>query len=227
MRRIPIAACLAAALTLLGQTAAQGARLGPHPQPDYFTVNDGTSFHRFTEPTSGDLAPPPGTASQTVNRNHSITLDITGAQHYADDGFYVVLGDLEDLHSLVVTAGGVDVGPGVWAINLWFDSNDDGDFFFWAGTQSHQVLWDVSGDQYGLGPNSSSGGSLTVNDATTFYMQGLPNGGRSFTLGDLKDGDAASIDGDTLVAAWIGICCGSEDGTSTDQTATIQSLRVR
>ncbi|TMK86482.1 MAG: hypothetical protein E6G44_03260 [Actinobacteria bacterium] len=225
MRRMATAAFLVAAMvwTLAGPSSAD-ARLGPRPRPDYFTANDGQFFHRSPDPFSVDLNPPPGTASQTIKKNNSIALAITDAHHYADSGFYVVLGALKDVNTIVVSASDNDPGP--FALNLWFDSNNDGDFFLWTGGMSHQILFDLGGDQYGLGPQSV-GGRLKVNDGTAFYMQGTPNGGSTYTLAELKDGQATFIDGNTLVAAWVGICCGSSDGSAVNQSATIKVFRAR
>lgn len=166
----------------------------------YYTKNDGTNFFRSTIPFTS------GQETQSANSNGSVTVNITGVTGYADSGFVIYFGKLKDLTPFSLS------GTGNYGLNLWFDTNNNGEFFAW---DSGGKLLDLGGDTYGLGPSTTSG-NLSVSGSSPFFMMTLPNG--SPTLDYLKNGLFPGISQDTYVAIWVGV-----SGDST-KSATISSL---
>jgi hypothetical protein len=181
----------------------------------YYTVNNGSTFCRYTTPQSSVPLVGGGTASQA--RNHhgggALTLSINDATGYADDGFYEPVGTLGDLASYVIKA------KAPFESNLWFDTNtgndnaSNGDFFSWSGG----CLSSDDGDTYGLGPTSTTSGSRQVELVTgssTFALTCNSVYG-SITLTQLKSGYCSGINAATPVALWVGIDVGSGGSLST------------
>jgi hypothetical protein len=200
----------------------------------YYTVTNPTthpgSFCRYATPSTVSLSTG-GTDSQARNPagNGPAGLSIDGATTYTDDGFYAPAGTLGDLNGYTIHASGG------FGDNLWFDTNtaDDtstnGSFFQWDGG-SPDCLTTLGGDDYGLGPASSSTGgdqsNVTVNDSSSFFMTSRPGGcgtyGYSVTLAQLKAGACPGISSSTPVAVWIGITAPSGGSLS----ATIDSAHL-
>lgn len=189
----------AAGALMLGALAVPAfAAVGPlQNQITFYTENNGANFLRSSTPFSG-------TESQSANLDASVTMSITGATGYADSGFVIYDGTLGGLDNFSLT------GTGNYGVNLWFDNNADNEFFTWSGN----TYTGVGSDSYILGP-SSSGGNLTITDSSQFTS--LNPGGGSYTLAQLKAGDAAGITSATHIAIWAGVTVGS--GGS--QTATV------
>jgi len=181
-------------------------------QVGYYTINDGTQFSRSSSPTSTTVGN--GTVSQTVNQDGSVTLNISNSPGYADDGFYLRVGKLGDFNGLqIATSAGSDPV----SVNIWFDVDNNGEFFVWNGG----VLTSLGNDVYSLGPSSAQN-VLTVNANSNFYL--IPGGG-TYTLAQLQSGAVAGITSSTQIAIWVGIDTG---GGSLNATITsIQSSALQ
>ncbi|MFB6184305.1 MAG: hypothetical protein ABEI96_07100 [Haloarculaceae archaeon] len=172
----------------------------------YYTVNDGVDFVRSRNPLSVDGASG-GTISQHPASKGGVELAIDGAGTYADCGFYVASGKLGDVDTIEVTTRD---GSDAVGLNLYFDVDDDGDFFAWErGKGNDATFTDVGGDEYVLGDVSGApgGGSFTVDDGTEFF-DGSTNAGHT-PFADLKSGAISGIDGETAVAVWVDITAGN------------------
>jgi hypothetical protein len=102
-------------------------------------------------------------------------------------------------------------GEGDYGLNLYFDLNEDGEFFNWDGNE-YQGVGD---DAYALYKGSVDDGILTVTGETEFILVG---GGGDHTLLQLK----AEYDSDTKIGIWIGV--NSSNGN--EKTATINSVTI-
>ena len=162
----------------------------------YTTTFIPAPFSRYGGPVS--LTSGGNTLSQTVNPDGTITLAITASPAYEDNGFYFKVGALSSLNSLTATLG---AGSGTVSVNLWLDTNNDGDFFAWSGN----AIAGFGGDQSLNGP-VSSGTSLVVNATSTFS---------GYTLAQLKGGSLAGVNGNTVAAVWIGASVNSGSVTAT------------
>jgi hypothetical protein len=169
----------------------------------YYAVNNGgTQFApgtwvRSTSPIASTVVVSGGTATQSVSGG-DVNLAISGNTGYADNGFYVPLGTLSSLASsgYTVTGTGSDFGT-----NVYFDVNNDGEFFGWTTN----YLSSITPDTYGLGP-TSSGGTLAVTGSSTFAM--TCNGAYGdYSLTTLATGGCSpeGVSGSTKVAVWVGI----------------------
>ena len=178
-------------------------------QVDYYTINDGTQFMRSAMPFSAPTGS--GTVFQTKHSDGSVTLTINDSPAYADCGFYSFVGMLGDLNTIKITTAS---GSDPISVNIWFDRDNDAEFFTW----SSNVYGGVGGDAYILGPQSSNN-SLNVNTGTTFTS--LIPGGGSYTLAQLIGGAAPGISVTTRIAIWVGISVNSGNSTATIQSVVI------
>jgi hypothetical protein len=181
----------------------------------YYTVNNGSTFCRYTTPQSSVPLVGGGTASQSRNRagRGFVALSIKGASGYADDGFYEPVGSLGHLVSYVIKANTA------FGSNLWFDTNpandtsSNGEFFSWSGN----CLSGTDGDVYGLGPTSTASGKSQVEavTGTSAFDLTCNNVYGPVTLTQLKAGYCSGIGSTTPVAVWVGITAGSGGTLST------------
>ncbi len=179
-------------------------------QASYYTINNGSQFIRSFVPFSTSTGSN-GIALQTSNPDGSVTLNINNSPAYADCGFYIIFGKLGDLNSVKIT---VAYGSDPIAINIWFDRNNDGEFFIW----SNNVLVGLGGDAYILGPQSTNN-FLSVNTGSTFtYL--IPGGG-DYTLAQLIGSAASGITSTTVIAIWVGITVNSGSSTAIIKSVTI------
>jgi hypothetical protein len=91
-------------------------------------------------------------------------------------------------------------GSAHFAMNLWFDSDQDGDYFVWDRSRFAAL----GGDVYAIGP--SGNGALTIDDTTPLFL--IPNcttGVNVTTLLVINAGGCTSIPPNTNVARWVGI----------------------
>jgi hypothetical protein len=186
----------------------------------YYTVNNGSTFCRWATPQKSVALTPTGTASQRQSGN-GVSLSITGATAYADNGFYVPLGTLSTLAGYTVLATGSS-----FSTNLWFDTstaNDtsaNGNFFSWNGG-SPDCFSAYDGDISGLGQPSTATGtgqSVTVNDSSTFTLT-CSGVYQTVTFAQLKAGFCSGISSATPVAVWIGITAARGGSLSTTITS--------
>ncbi len=192
-------------------------------QITYYNANYAGNFYRSTSPIVSDAV---YGVSQTPESDGSVQLTAGPYAQYTDSGFSLYEGTLGDLTAIMVQ------GQGQYGLNLWLDTNNDGDFFEWAPSTVSQAAYmtGLGGDRYLSDTQASnpSNGALVVNSATQFYLQGVaspPNGVFNYTLGDLQNGALSSlgVTPDTRVAIWIGIT-GTAGGAAA--TATIDSVQL-
>ncbi|HUJ17087.1 MAG TPA: chitobiase/beta-hexosaminidase C-terminal domain-containing protein [Nitrospirota bacterium] len=180
----------------------------------YYSTNDGTQFTRSLTPATTPVGS--GTVSQTVNADGSVRLTINNSPGYADIGFYLPVGTLGDFNGLdFVTSTGSDPV----SINIWFDADNNGEFFTWSGN----VLSDLGSDKYILGPASVQN-VLNV-DANSTFNSLIPGGG-NYTLAQLKNGAVAGITSATKIAIWVGIATGGGSLSATVSSLSINSANA-
>jgi hypothetical protein len=96
-------------------------------------------------------------------------------------------------------------GSAHFAMNLWFDSSHDGEYFVW----DHNELAGVDGDVYAIGP--SGNGPLTIDQTTPLFLIGSGgtggcNGSYIATLAVINAGGCSlTIPPNTNVARWVGV----------------------
>jgi hypothetical protein len=91
-------------------------------------------------------------------------------------------------------------GSAHFAMNLWFDSDHDGEYFVW----NHNQFAALGGDVYAIGP--SGNGSLTIDETTPLFLIPTCNGVTSVaTLAIINAGGCTSIPVNTNAARWVGI----------------------
>jgi hypothetical protein len=91
-------------------------------------------------------------------------------------------------------------GSAHFAMNLWFDSDHNGEYFVW----DHNQFAALGGDVYAIGP--SSNGPLTIDQTTPLFL--IPNctlGNNVATLAIINAGGCTSIPPNTNAARWVGI----------------------
>jgi hypothetical protein len=174
----------------------------------YYVVNDGATWCRSHSPIASTNVVGGGTASQSRNGggNGPLSLSITNAGGYADNGFYVPLGTLGSLVGYSFTSSGSAVGT-----NLYFGTTN-GDFFVWTGN----CLSGYGNTSVGLGPTGT--GTVTVTGSSTFNL--TCNGTyQTVTFAQLTAGFCSEIPSTTQVAVWIGITAASGGSLSTTITS--------
>lgn len=174
----------------------------------YYTINDGSSIFRSSTPFSKGRQG--GTFSNSTNSDGSVTLTIVSAPNEVDSGFYIIVGALSSFNGFTVETTGSPV-----TAKIWFDKNNDSEFFTWTGSKYSSI----GSDAYILG-TSMNAGSNTVDASTTFNS--LTPGGGSYTLAQLQSGAAAGISGTTRIAIWVGIVVSSGSAT-----ATVKNLSLK
>jgi hypothetical protein len=187
----------------------------------YLNVNFGGNFDRSTgtmKLQSATASVYASAKSSQVDFSASANLDpnetSSGFSSY-DIGTANVPAPGGSLDSVSVSPRTVTLsGSAHLAMNLWFDSNHDGEYFVW----SHNRLTGLGADVYALGPCQGSGtctehGSLTIDENTPLFLIPYCNPGDSFaTLAIINVGGCTTIPANTHVARWVGIDIGG--GTS-------------
>lgn len=211
---------IVASIGILGTTGAtadsqSGSVVGQINSDGYYTVNDGTDFIRSKNPQDVDGVDG-GTVSQSPASRGAVELSIDGTETYSDCGFYIDVGPLDSIDSIDV---GTE-GPDTVGLNLYFDVNEDGEYFEWERGQGNSGTYTGTGDdEYMLGDVDGSG-DFTVDDSTDFFDGSTSAGDTS--LEELKDGAVEGVDGETPVAVWVGITA-SNGGTL---SATVDTVDV-
>jgi len=91
-------------------------------------------------------------------------------------------------------------GSAHFAMNLWFDSSHDGEYFVW----DHNQFTSLDGDVYAIGP--SGNGPVTIDSTTTLFLIPTCNGVTNVaTLAVINAGGCTSIPPNTNAARWVGI----------------------
>jgi LPXTG-site transpeptidase (sortase) family protein len=175
---------------------------------EYYASSPGT-WTRSADPMN--VPDGTGSVSQTANPDGTVTANITSAPGYADSGFFFPIGRLGDLRTILINAM---PGSDVYSLNIYFDVNNDGEFFSWSGN----VFSGLGGDNYALCP-PSVGGVLSIVQSTSCYVI---VGANNYTITQLQGGAVAGINANTQIAIWVGISVGSGGSRMT----TIQSIAI-
>jgi len=182
----------------------------------FYVSNINNSFTRSTTPQ--DISVSGDTVSQSLNSDGSVSVNAHSSS-YADSGIHLPVGTISSFNGLSLTVS----GTAPVTVNLWFDMDNNGEFFVWSGN----TYTGAGLDGYASGPSSSS--SVTVDSTSSFYFM-APNStsgsthilaGHTYTLAQLKAGAASGISGSTPVAVWIGVA-----STGTPLSSTLQSLTI-
>src|SRR5206468_2786702 len=91
-------------------------------------------------------------------------------------------------------------GSAHFAMNLWFDSDHNGEYFVW----DHNEYAGLGGDVYAIGPSGT--GPVTIDQTTPLFL--IPNcttGVNVTTLAVINAGGCTSIPPNTHVARWVGV----------------------
>jgi hypothetical protein len=171
----------------------------------YYTINQGGNpwVRSATLPFTVGVA-----SSSSVSGG--VNLSITSRTVYADDGFYMALGTLGSLNGYTIQGTGSQFGT-----NLYFGYGavSGTDFFTWTGNTYAGLGLTIQG----LGP-TSSGGTITVNGSSSYYIVNGTCSGDTETLTALKGG-ACGMTASTPVGMWVGITPPSGAAMSTTITS--------
>jgi hypothetical protein len=213
----------AGSLALMGNSCAPAPTKPPAPGPQpgeniatYFVIDgvpDGTNMTRSTSPLSLPYSGGNGTASQTLNSDGSVALDVNGTQAtvVGTSGFTIKFGPLSDLSTVVAQTA---QGSNQIALSVSFDMNGDGNF---GG------LFNADGTQISFDPDVlalTGSGVTTINDSTPLTLQ-FGNAAGTFTLAQLKSGDSG-IDPNTPVAVGISLI----GPAGSHRNATVNSVAI-
>jgi len=177
--------------------------LTPSIPVDYYTYTE-TDFKRSAAP----IIEGNGKVTQTVGSDGSISITVQNTDGYIDSGFYLSAGTLSEL-------GGITVeGTGDYGLNLYFDLDNNGEFFEWEADGT-TYAGTTGNDRYALcqGPFDDE---TIINEATVFNLMG--SGGGLKTLHELK----ALYPGDPPVGIWVGVT----SPTGVETSATISSVTI-
>jgi hypothetical protein len=135
-----------------------------------------------------------------------------GGPGYADAGLIIGMDGslrLGQLHDVSVVSTGSPL-----AINLWFDTGGDGNFFSFLPSG---LMTALNGDRY------AGCGALSLTGASTCAMFAGAGAGANRTLAELQAGVVPGIDGNTRAALWIGV---THDGGNAAQSADISEITI-
>jgi hypothetical protein len=209
MRKLKfVLACIAPALIL----AVWAVPVSAAPAPvTYLNANfgppngSGIAFYRST----GTLQLQSATASVSAKAKSSeveFSAFANGDANETSSGF-----SSYDVGTVNTTTGGLNVvsvsprtlvlsGSAHFAMNLWFDSSHNGEYFDW----DHNEFAGLGGDVYAIGP--SGNGPLTIDQTTPlFLIPGCTGGSNPATLFIINMGGCLNIPANTNVARWVGI----------------------
>jgi hypothetical protein len=139
-------------------------------------------------------------------------------------GFDVHLGALGDVAEVTVVSQTVETqrttGPATMFVGLFLDVDGDGEFFLWEDADGPTDGWVGLGDDEEGVLSSASGGELTLDADTEFFVVGTE---QTATLADLKRGDVEGVDGATAAALYVGVASSGE-GT---EEIVVEAVDVR
>ena len=176
----------------------------PKPTKPAFAVEyyTGKDFIKSNSP----IVDGSGNVIQTVNTNGSIAITVED-DGYIDSGIVMKAGTLGELGKITVD------GSGTFGLNLYFDLDNDGNFFAW----DDNTFTNIGGDAYALCSGEAFTDTLEVTDATVFHLMDYTGGSPGlYTLSELK----AEFGNDVIIGVWVGVT--SPDGNK--KSATINSV---
>jgi hypothetical protein len=171
----------------------------------YLNANFGPNFYR----SSGTIQLQSATATayaQAKNSEVDFSASANNDPNETSSGFSSY--NIGTVNAGTGSLNGVSVSPRTlslsgsahFGMNLWFDSNDDGEYFVW----NHNQFAGLGGDVYALGPSGT--GPLTIDNNTLLYL--IPYcfpGENDATLTIINAGGCTTILPNTNVARWVGI----------------------
>jgi len=171
----------------------------------YLNANFGTNFYR----SSGTLQLASPTASVLAQARRSevdFSASANSDPNETSSGFSTYnVGTVNagpgSMNGVTVTPRTLQLsGTASFAMNLWFDSDHNGEYFVW----DHNRFAGLGGDVYAIG--TSNNGTLTINQNTPLFL--IPNctsGVNVTTLAVINSGGCTSIPPNTNAARWVGI----------------------
>jgi hypothetical protein len=171
----------------------------------YLNANFGTAFYR----SSGTIQLQSATASVSAKAKNSqveFSASANNDPNETSSGFSsynvgTVNAGAGSLNSLSVSPRTLVLsGSAHFAMNLWFDSDHNGEYFVW----NQNVFTGLGGDVYALGPSGT--GPLTIDQTTQLFLIPYCNPGDNITtLALINTGACTTIPAATNVARWVGI----------------------
>lgn len=138
-------------------------------------------------------------------------------------GFDVHLGRLAELEAVTVESRTLQTprttGPAVLFLALYFDRDENGDFFVWESDGDAERFVGLGDDDEGVVLSGASG-ELTIDGDTTFTIAEAET---RTTLNELKSGSVEGVTGATNTALYVGVVNGGE---GTDEVV-VEDVRVR
>jgi len=194
---IALLALLATACTPVKPRVVPGRSIAYYFVEDFLLPPDTDSF-RSTTPFTQSVNGGAGAASQTLNSDGTVMLNISNAGGGclcggAFTGFYTPLFPLGDLTNVRVRLA---PGSSPVEVDLVIDQSGDGQ---WGQWDSSGQSTGFVGDETAIGP-LTAGGYVEINDSRLFD---LDQAGGTFTLGELKAGVASGIDANTRVGLLV------------------------
>lgn len=248
LRPVPTGVVLLALLLMAPPTPAAADSSVSNPPSTYVNANFGapdlSGFNFYRSSTTLDFDST--TADVFAKRSASqVRLSVSAnADPYENSAAYsaydmgTVNAGSESLTSVTVVPRSLSLsGTAHWAMNLWFDSDHNGEYFAWTNNR----LTGLGGDVYGIGPCESNppvapctapgDGTITIDQNTPMFviaangMGGCNTGDYTATLAKINLGLCTKIPANTNVAMWVGIDI--QNGTVGSGRATIGTANCR
>lgn len=137
-------------------------------------------------------------------------------------GFDLHVGPLGNVHEFTLETRTVTTNTGSSAtlfVGLYLDVDGDGDFFAWNDAPGAVEPWSGFGADGEGAAFLPADGTVTVDDSTEFQLFHMAAEASTATFGDLKAGEVAGADGETVngstnAAFYVGVTSG---GTGTEE----------
>lgn len=196
-------------------TAADSSSVS-NPPSTYVNANFGPKFYRSTTTLDFDSATADVFAKRTqseVRLSASANMDLNETSSaYSAYNIGTVHAGSGSLTQISVTPQSLVLsGTAHWAMNLWFDSDKDGEYFVWQHN-SPDYLTGLGNDVYALGACvgvgcTETGPTVTIDQNTPMFLIPYCTPGFNYpvTLTMINAGACTSIPKDTPTAMWVGI----------------------
>lgn len=147
---------------------------------------------------------------------------------FRNAGFDIHLGSLGSIREVTVQSQTVTSEGGEPALlvgALYFDVNDNGEFFAWKNSRGNTETWDGFGGDTERGLVRPAAGSFTIDDDTQLpvFAKDPANPPR---LGEIKGGEISGVDGTTDTALYLGVASPGGESAGTEEIV-VQSVAVK